>query len=169
MARKIAAALIAVFMMIALCACSASESESDSGSSGTLEPIPKDPAYSGTDIKDSPFVGTWTCSWSSLEHSGTDDSSWDNRKTTLVCREDGTFELTFDSMKNGTENMVSVSGTFKVEDDTATCSIDDYSSSDYLGSDVAEFRLELSSSTELKYRGDQMGAVADRDRLTKNS
>ena len=135
-----------------------------------LEPIPTVPTYTGKSLKDSPFVGSFSCSWSSLDHSSTDDDSWKGRVSTLVINEDGSFSLRFDSLADSsTVVMTSVTGTVTVKDDTAECVIKQRDLDDFLGSDVGSFSLTLIDSDEIRYFGEQMGMVANRDIFSRDS
>ena len=154
---RLVLAVLLVLVLLAGCAKKEEPEQTDSG----LEPLPEIPTYEGTSVADSPFVGAFKCSWSALEHSSTDDSSWEGRISTLVCKEDGTFTLVFDSLEEN--GMVSVSGKFTVKDDVATCTITEHSSDSYLGSDLASFQLKLEDENEIRYKGEQQGLVADRD------
>lgn len=162
--RKFRLIISVLFIVIMLTACGAKQEEPEQNPGG-LEPLPEIPTYEGTSVADSPFVGTFRCSWSALEHSSTDDSSWEGRTSSFVCKEDGTFILVFDSLEE--TGMVSVSGTVTVDNDTATCTIEKRSSDGYLGSDLASFQLKLIDENELRYKGEQQGLVADRDIFSK--
>ena len=155
--------VLLILILVILPSCS-SKQESNQPENG-LEPIPEIPTYEGTSVADSPFVGSFKCSWSALEHSSTDDPSWEGRISTFVCNEDGTFILMFNSLED--IGSVSVSGTIDVKDDIATCTIKERSSTSYLGSDLDSFQLKLINENELRYKGDQQGLVADRDIFTK--
>jgi len=159
-----------VFLLIivpsVLSSCGAGKEEPDPSS---LEPIPSEPVYVGDDLKDSPFVGDFSCTWSSVEHSSTDDPSWAGRISQLHIGEDGSFTLTFDSLAEGRTVMVSVSGKVTVKDDTATCAVNERTSDDFLGNDIESFTLVLLDTDELRYRGEQMGMVGDRDIFTRIS
>lgn len=157
--------ILLLCLAVCLCSCGKAKDESD----GKLEPIPTIPSYSGSSVKDSPFVGSFYCSWSSVDHSPTDDSSWEGRISELTVREDGRFSLTFDSLSGG-NNVVkaTVTGTLTVKDDVATCTIKERSMESFLGSDVETFTLVLIDTDELRYRGDQQGLVGDRDIFSRN-
>ena len=126
-----------------------------------LPPLPEIPVHEGTSIADSPFVGSFHCSWSALEHSGTEDPSWEGRISSLICVEDDTFVLSFDSLSEA--GTVTVSGTFTVENDTAVCTVKNRTAENYLGSELETFELKVLNEKEVRYRGEQQGLVADRD------
>lgn len=154
-------------LVLCLSSC---QKNNNNESDGKLEPIPTVPSYSGNSVKDSPFVGYFRCSWSSVDHSPTDDSSWEGRISELTVSEDGSFSMTFDSLSGGnTIIKATVSGTVTVKDDVATCKVTDRSMDKFLGSDVETFTLVLIDSNELRYRGDQQGMVGDRDIFSRNS
>ena len=158
-----------VLLLAAALASCGKNSSGDDEEKIVLEPIPTAPSHSGKDIKGSPYVGNFTCSWSSVEHSPTDDPSWEGRTSTLTINEDGTFSLTFDSLIPGDSvTMATVTGTVKVSDDTAECTVEERNRENYLGSDVASFSLSLISSDELRYKGDQQGLVGNRDIFSRN-
>lgn len=161
--RKLVILLLITAMLFSLTACG-KKKDDDPNSGMDLEPIPSTPAHSGKTVKDSPFVGNFSCTWSSVEHSPTDDQSWEGRISKLSIKEDGTFTLVFDSLSDGAKVvMATVAGTVTVKDDTATCTVTSRSSEDFLGSDVEEFSLVLMDQDEMRYRGDQQGLVGDRD------
>ena len=154
---------------MALCLASCGK-KSESTEGGSLEPIPTAPTHTGKSVKGSPFVGTFLCSWSSVEHSSTDDDSWSGRISEIEIKDDGTFTMTFDSLSEG-EDIVkaTVSGTLTVKDDTATCTVKERSSDNFLGSDVETFTLVLMNEDEFRYRGDQQGMVGDRDVFSRSA
>lgn len=158
-----------IFLLcLVVCLASCGKNNND-GSDGKLEPIPTVPSYSGNTVKGSPFVGSFHCSWSSVDHSPTDDSSWEGRISELNILEDGTFSMTFDSLAGGnTVIKATVSGTVAVKDDVATCTVTGRSIDRFFGSDVESFTLVLIDSNELRYRGDQQGMVGDRDIFSRN-
>ena len=160
---RVMLSVLIVLVLVILSGCS-SKQEPDQ-QENSLEPLPEIPTYEGTSVADSPFVGSFKCSWSALEHSSTDDPSWEGRISTFVCNKDGTFTLVFNSLED--TGSVSVSGSIDVKDDIATCTIKERSSSSYLGSDLESFQLKLINENELRYKGDQQGLVADRDIFTK--
>ena len=156
--------VLAVIIILAILSGCSSKKEPEQQNSG-LEPLPEIPTYEGTSVAGSPFVGAFKCSWSALEHSSTDDPSWEGRISTFTCKEDGSFILVFNSLEE--TGTVSVSGTVSVKDDIATCTIKERSADSYLGSDIETFQLKLIDENELRYKGDQQGLVADRDIFTK--
>ena len=161
--KKAICLLSVLLLMVSLVSCGKSK-QPEEAEEIILEPIPSTPTHSGKDIKGSPFVGSFSCSWSALDHSSTDDDSWKGRVSSLVIKEDGTFSLRFDSLSgSGDVIMTSVSGTVNVRDDEAECRITDRESDDFLGSDVTSFSLSLIDSDELRFFGDQLGAVVNRD------
>jgi hypothetical protein len=88
----------------------------------------------------------------------------------LEIKEDGTFSLRFDSLSGGADVvMTTVSGTVSVRDDRAECVIKDRDSEDFLGSDVGSFSLVLIDTDELRFFGDQIGAVVNRDIFTRTA
>lgn len=161
--RKISLIISILLVIVLLAGCGAEEEPEQNP--GGLEPLPEVPAYEGTSVADSPFVGIFRCSWSALEHSSTDDSSWDGRISYFTCYEDGTFILAFDSLEE--TGMVTVKGTVSVKDDVATCTIKERSADNYLGADLESFQLKLIDENELRYKGEQQGTVADRDIFSK--
>lgn len=166
--RKLLIFLLITAMLCFLSACSKKQEDPNSGTD--LDPIPSTPAHTGKTIKGSPFIGSFSCTWSSVEHSPTDDQSWEGRISKLTIEEDGTFTLVFDSLSDGTKVvMATVTGTVTVKDDTATCTVTSRSTEDFLGSDVEEFSLVLMDQDEMRYRGDQQGLVGDRDVFTRQS
>lgn len=167
--RKFLAFMLIALMMLSLCACGKKEQD-DPDTGIDLEPIPSAPAHTGSTVKGSPFEGSFSCSWSSVEHSPTDDPSWEGRISKLTIREDGTFTLTFDSLSDGSKVvMATVSGTVSVKDDIASCTVTDRSSDSYLGSDVEEFTLTLMDKDDLRYKGDQQGIVGNRDIFSRDN
>lgn len=165
--RKLLAFFLITAMVVCLASCG-SKKQDDPNSGMNLDPIPSTPAHSGKAVKGSPFVGSFSCTWSSVEHSPTDDPSWEGRISTLRIDEDGTFTLVFDSLSDGAKViMATVTGTVTVKDDTATCTVTSRSTEDFLGSDVEEFSLVLIDQDEMRYRGDQQGLVGDRDVFTR--
>lgn len=161
--KKIQVILSLLFILL-LSSCG-TQQEPENPNNNTLEPLPEIHTYEGNSVSDSPFVGSFKCSWSALEHSSTDDESWEGRTSSLVCKEDGTFTLTFDSLESF--GMVSVSGTFTVDNDTASCTVTERSADSYLGSELEGFQLKLIDESELRYKGEQQGLVADRDIFSK--
>ncbi len=160
--RKLLIFLLITAMLCSLSACGKKQEDPNSGMD--LDPIPSTPAHTGKAVKGSPFVGSFSCTWSSVEHSPTDDQSWEGRISKLTIEEDGTFTLVFDSLSDGAKVvMATVTGTVTVNDDTATCTVTSRSTEDFLGSDVEEFSLVLMDKDEMRYRGDQQGLVGDRD------
>lgn len=158
---RLIASILLVMLLFTACGAKTGTPEDNN----TLEPLPEIPTYEGTSVADSPFVGSYRCIWSALEHSSTDDPSWEGRVSSLVCNADGTFTLTFDSLEEA--GMVTVSGTYKVENDTATCTVKERTGENYLGVELEEFRLNLIDEKELRYKGEQQGLVADRDIFSK--
>lgn len=166
--RKLLIFLLITAMLCFLSACGKKQEDPNSGTD--LDPIPSTPAHTGKTVKGSPFVGSFSCTWSSVEHSPTDDQSWEGRISKLTIEEDGTFTLVFDSLSDGTKVvMATVTGTVTVKDDTAICTVTSRSTEDFLGSDVEEFSLVLMDQDEMRYRGDQQGLVGDRDVFTRQS
>ncbi|MBR4929151.1 MAG: hypothetical protein IKZ63_06585 [Oscillospiraceae bacterium] len=165
--KKILCLLSTLLLIFCLSSCGKKKQPEDDDEI-ILEPIPSSPAYSGKDLKDSPFVGSFSCSWSALDHSSTDDDSWHGRISVLEIKEDGTFSLRFDSLSGGADIvMTSVSGTVSVRDDRAECVIKGRDSEDFLGSDVSSFSLVLIDTDELRFSGEQIGAVLNRDVFTR--
>ena len=164
--RKLLIFLLITAMLCSLSACGKKQEDPNPGMD--LDPIPSTPAHTGKTVKGSPFVGSFSCTWSSVEHSPTDDQSWEGRISKLTIEEDGTFTLVFDSLSDGAKVvMATVTGTVTVKDDTATCTVTSRSTEDFLGSDVEEFSLVLMDQDEMRYRGDQQGLVGDRDVFTR--
>ena len=161
--KKFRLLLSVLLVLVMLSGCSSKQEPEQP--SGVLEPLPEIPTYEGTSVADSPFVGAFKCSWSALEHSSTDDPSWEGRISTFTCKEDGSFILVFNSLEE--TGTVSVSGTITVKDDIATCTITNRTSDSYLGSGLETFQLKLIDENELRYKGEQQGLVADRDIFTK--
>lgn len=157
--KRLTAICFLLILALSLVACGQKEKEEEP--SYELEPLPTIPTYEGTDIADSPFVGEFTCTWSGLEHSSTEDTSWEGRISSLTCNADGTFVLTFNGMDD--VGYVQVSGSFKVENDEAFCTVEARDKTGYLGEELTTFSLELIDEDEMRYRGEQQGYVADRD------
>lgn len=167
--KKIICLFFVLLLMISLVSCGKNK-HPEEDEEIVLEPIPSTPAYSGKNLKESPFVGSFSCSWSALDHSSTDDDSWHGRISVLEIKEDGTFSLRFDSLSGGADVvMTTVSGTVSVRDDRAECVIKDRDSEDFLGSDVVSFSLVLIDTDELRFFGDQIGAVVNRDIFTRTA
>jgi hypothetical protein len=167
--KKIICLFFVLLLMISLVSCGKNK-HTEEDEEIVLEPIPSTPAYSGKNLKESPFVGSFSCSWSALDHSSTDDDSWHGRISVLEIKEDGTFSLRFDSLSGGADVvMTTVSGTVSVRDDRAECVIKDRDSEDFLGSDVVSFSLVLIDTDELRFFGDQIGAVVNRDIFTRTA
>ena len=164
MRKTVTVLLIAVF---ALCfaACGGKEGSEAGQENELLAPLPANPVYEGSDIAGSPFVGSFYCSWSALYASSTEGAEWQGRESTLVITEDGSFTLSFDSMEDA--GMVTVSGTLKVTDDTARCTVESRSGENYMGVETAEFSLQLINENELRYGGEQQGAAYARDIYTR--
>ena len=154
--RLLCLVLLAVLL---LAGCSGTPQETPGEE--TLPPLPEIPVHEGTSIAGSPFVGSFYCSWSALEHSGTEDPSWEGRISSLICLDDGTFVLSFDSLSDA--GTVTVSGTFTVDNDTAVCTVKNRTAENYLGCELETFELKVLNESEVRYRGEQQGLVADRD------
>lgn len=166
--RKLLVIILTAALLFSLSSCG-KKKQSDPNSGMDLEPIPSVPAHSGKSVKGSPFVGEFSCTWSSVEHSPTDDSSWEGRISKLTITEDGKFTLVFDSLSDGSKVvMATVTGTVTVKDDTATCAVESRSTDDFLGNDVDEFSLTLIDKDNMRYRGDQQGLVGDRDIFSRD-
>lgn len=157
--------LLSILLLLSLILSGCGASETEQPEDDVLVPLPEIYTHEGSSIKDSPFVGTFSCSWSALEHSGTDDPSWDGRISTLVCSDDGSFVLSFDSLSSA--GTVTVKGTFTVDNDTATFTIKERTAEEYLGSSLETFEMKAIDGEELRYRGGQQGLVADRDIFSK--
>ena len=162
--KKAAALLLMLLCALLMTACGKAEQE-QTGQESPLAPIPTDPVYEGTNLADSPFVGSFSCSWSALYASATDGADWQGRVSTLVVEKDGSFTLTFDSMDAA--GMVTVRGSVKVTDDTAVCTVSERSAQNYLGEELTEFSLHLINENELRYAGGQQGAACERDIYTR--
>ncbi len=157
--------LLCILLLLVLILSGCGTSEPEQPEDNEFVPLPEIYTHEGSSIKDSPFVGTFFCSWSALEHSGTDDPSWEGRISTLACSEDGSFVLSFDSLSSA--GTVTVKGTFTVDNDTATFTVKERSAEEYLGSALETFEMKVIDSEELRYRGGQQGLVADRDIFSK--
>ena len=167
--RKLLILILITILLFSLASCG-KKKQDDPDPGMDLEPIPSTPTHSGKSVKGSPFVGSFSCTWSSVEHSPTDDQSWEGRISTLSIEENGTFTMTFDSLSDGTKVvMATVTGSVTVKDDTAACTVETRSTDDFLGSDVEDFTLVLIDSDNMRYRGDQQGMVGDRDIFTRNA
>lgn len=162
--------LLSVLLLVVLLVSCGKNKKTEEDEEIVLEPIPTTPTYSGKNLGESPFVGSFSCSWSALDHSSTDDDSWNGRLSTLVIKEDGTFSLRFDSLSGSSDViMTSVTGTVSVRDDRAECVIKERGSDDFLGSDVETFSLVLIDSNEFRFFGDQIGTVTNRDIFSRDA
>ena len=157
--------LMSIFLLLVLILSGCGTSETEQPDDDVLAPLPEIYTHEGSSIKDSPFVGSFYCSWSALEHSGTDDPSWEDRISTLACSDDGSFVLTFDSLSSS--GKVTVRGSFTVDNDTAVFTITERSAEEYLGASLESFEMKAIDGEELRYRGGQQGLVADRDIFSK--
>lgn len=167
--RKLLALILITVMAFSLASCGRKKQD-DTDPGMDLEPIPSTPAYSGKSVKGSPFVGSFSCTWSSVEHSPTDDQSWDGRISKLTVGEDGKFTLVFDSLSDGNKVVLAtITGTVTVKDDTATCKVESRSTDAFLGSDTEDFTLVLIDKDNMRYRGEQQGLVGDRDIFTRDA
>ncbi|MBQ9959522.1 MAG: hypothetical protein IJP01_04115, partial [Oscillospiraceae bacterium] len=59
--KKAAALLLMLLCALLMTACGKAEQE-QAGQESPLAPIPTDPVYEGTNLADSPFVGSFSCS-----------------------------------------------------------------------------------------------------------
>ncbi|MBP0968990.1 MAG: hypothetical protein J5744_02490 [Oscillospiraceae bacterium] len=160
---------VVALLLVTLSLVSCGKKQDETGGKVVLEPVPTVPTHVGKDISESPFVGSFTCTWSSLERSTTDFDVWDGRRSTITINEDGTFSLSFDSLSSGNAvTLATVKGTVSVSDDTATCIVTDRSIDSYLGSDVNTFTLTLIDTDDFRYKGDQQGLVGNRDIFSRD-
>ncbi|MEA4911265.1 MAG: hypothetical protein VB092_01460 [Oscillospiraceae bacterium] len=157
--KKIICILFAL-LVLTLCACAKKEEQGDA-----LEPLPAvdGPVNAGADLADSPFVGLFKNSYSSLYKSAAKDVYPEPSCAVpeLHCESDGTF--TFMAVSAVDAESYVMTGTFTVEGDTATFSIERHETSGYLGDDAGSFTMTLIDTDEMRYAGGQIASVSAGD------
>lgn len=148
--------LILCFTFV-LTACGPKDTEEDPVTPDPLDPIgPVDNFNTGDDIASSAFVGTFTNSYSALFASAASSVFETPEETpSLVCNADGTFSLTV-MADMGNRTMRTVTGTFTVNDNTASFTAMD-------GDKEIQFTMTFASQHELRFAGDQVDCVSTGD------
>ena len=187
--KKITIALVTALLAVCLVACAASD-EGESAYQAPEQNKPSgsvnDPVYTGSDIADSPFIGSFTNTYCTLYASnagefyveyadepadGTPSSQPLEVTPSLVCTADGAFTFTFNTDLEGSYAVAS--GTFKVNDDCATFtveSIQKYGDAEgFDGENLTEFAMQMTSNSEMLYSGDQAGYVTTGDVFRRNA
>ncbi|MEA5051035.1 MAG: hypothetical protein VB021_06130 [Oscillospiraceae bacterium] len=158
--KKTIALLLLLLLALTLGAC-AKKQETTSD----LEPLPSvdGPVNNSADLADSPFVGTFDNSYSALFKSAAGDvyPAPDVSVPQLRCEADGTFSFTAVSAPD--KQSYVLTGTFTVDGDTATFTIEAHESSGYMGDDATAFTMTLIDSNEMRYAGDQIATVSAGD------
>ncbi len=132
------------------------------------------PAYTGTEIADSPYVGKFDNSYSAqfasdaadvyvniiLNEDGT--STYEPvERPSLDCRADGTFSLTVMTTLGG--DYATLTGTYTVDGEHAEFTVTPGAYGDFLGADTEKFSGKLLGADEIRYWGDQIGTVMGGD------
>lgn len=169
--KKMLLALLIAALCLSLIACGKDETP-EVLTPEQQEPSPSidGPVYEGTDVAESPFVGTFVSTYSALFASDAEDvyviitekedGTLDRApvdKPKLVCTADGTFTLTVCTAVG--EGYATLNGTFTVEDETAQFTVAQGNYGDFIGSDTQKFSLKLTDKDTLRYWGDQIGTV----------
>ncbi len=146
------------------------EGMTSSGTESEFAPLPSiaDPIYEGSDLSDSPFVGTFENSFVALFMSKASDVFGKNNMgeaPTLTISADGHFELTISIQKQ--DGMLTAKGKVTVDKDEATFVIEEKPEIEYLGSEVTEFKMKLVSENDLRYSGDEVGTMSNGDIFTR--
>ncbi len=194
--RKTVVSIMALLCALTLlCACTPSEKPGDEPttepSTPTVSPEQSAPApsvdgpvYSGTDVAESPFVGRFENTYVALFASTADETFVDyeeaedgeltvtpREKPFIVCREDGTFSITVDTLNEdpSVHKYATINGTFTVDGESAEFTVAAGSYGDFIGSDTQKFIMKLINAHELRYWGDQIGTVTGGDMFKRVS
>lgn len=173
--KRLPLLVIALLAALALAGCSADETKPTSPEDANPSPEIDGPVYIGTDLAASPFVGSFENTYVALFASSArdvfvtyetlEDGSLKttplDRLPALVCRSDGTFSITVNTLED--DRCATVNGTFTVDGEWAefTVAAGDYG--EFIGSDTQKFSCRLINHDELRYWGDQIGSVTGGD------
>lgn len=133
------------------------------------------PVYEGSDIKASPFVGEFKNTYVALFASKAADvfvvytTTEDGEVITtpldrvpeLVCRADGTFSITVNTLDDNA--YATVNGSYTVDGEWAEFTVAQGDYGEFIGSDTQKFSCRLLNKNELRYWGDQIGSVTGGD------
>lgn len=166
-------AILALLLCAALLftACSKTDpltnEELESVGKNTLPPI-DGPLNEGIDIASSPFVGTFQNTYSSLFASLTVDVFEDASEIpVLTCNADGTFEMRVTDY--ATRALHTLSGTFTVNDETATFTATNVGEIASVSGTSVTFTMKLVNGNEMKYSGDELDCVTKGDIFTRSN
>ncbi|MCL1830374.1 MAG: hypothetical protein FWG21_02985 [Oscillospiraceae bacterium] len=131
------------------------------------DPIPSlnPPIYSGQNLSESPFIGSFINSYVAFNYSSADDVFADEASIPRIKIEaDGSFIMAVNAYDIG---MVTVFGRVEVKDTLVSCTIDSIGDSGFIGDDLDGFTLRLVSEDDISYEGESLGTITTGDIFTR--